>query len=191
MNVCPVQSFEWQHSCPWKRSIVRTQSTLLCWICFATKHLDCITHKKCCKWRRGRNRAFETIKKGIEKSHWKSRRQQQKNYYIGKKKEIKKTTKTDVEGKKMHEERKHSTTTVIRMKKEKYSKPKEFRTVADGRFIFTIALLLLFSLLSSSCFLFLAFNQRKNEEFFFISFARFVRIVFIFCLCLAIVCKLD
>lgn len=62
--------------------------------------MDCITHKKCCKWRRGRNRAFETIKKGIEKSHWKSRRQQRKNYNIEKKKENEKTTKTDVEGKK-------------------------------------------------------------------------------------------
>lgn len=82
---------------------------------------------------------FETIEKGIEKSHCKNLK---KNLIQRKEKKV---TKNE-------EKKKRITATVIQRRKEKYSKPKEFRTVADGRsgFILSVVLVAFFS---SSSFL--------------------------------------
>lgn len=106
-------------------------------------HLDCITHEICCKWRRGRSKKKKQSllkRSGKElKNHTERARREKETHST--KRDTKSNEKRTNERKKKKTLRK-ITTTVIQRRNEKYSMPKEFRTVADGRsgFILSVAL---------------------------------------------------
>lgn len=168
-----VQSMNWElHS--WYGTIEKHCMTLV----NASHHLDCITHKICYNWRRGKKKHTHKIEP-LKRS-----RKELKNHTERAKKNRRRREK-----KKHTRKRKITTTAVIQRREREIFEAKRISNSSRWPVRFYLqrcalrACLLAFLYLFHFCFLFLAFNQRKNEEFFFISFACSVRS--------SVVCKLD